>query len=324
MVTIFEQSHPMNTQLQTQIYPSQAAQMSISKDPPMQDLKGQPVYYPLYHLGPTNPPMMSNTFHPILLPMIKPNLGNMNGNNFQGGFMDGKTPIQRVQSLQKPKIKRKARLPKKNTRSGSCSNCRDETSPLWRKGLNDRDLCNKCGLYWGRHGFDRPATLQKSKRKHTSVNMYTKRKIGPKEVMFDARINFNQQFLVQKPPQNYIEPTEGDKTRFMDMMFGKEEDEVETDPSEQGTFVTEESPEEMIEKRSDVKNPNTYLDFDEQMFFMPQQAAWSSPTKVEPFTIQRKSDEFELLQRDEMFEGMSSLNSIQTMDKMELINQKSN
>jgi len=154
--------------------------------------------------------------------------------------------------------------------------------------------------------------------------MYTKRKIGPKEVMFDARINFNQQFLVQKPPQNYIEPTEGDKTRFMDMMFGKEEDEVETDPSEQGTFVTEESPEEMIEKRSDVKNPNTYLDFDEQMFFMPQQAAWSSPTKVEPFTIQRKPDEFELLQRDEMFEGMTTLNSIQTMDKMELINQKSN
>jgi len=322
MVTIFKQSHPMNSQLQTQIYPNHGAQMSIIKDPPMQDCKGkQPLYYPLYHPGLTNPPVMSNTFHPILLPMIKPSLGNLTG-NMHLGFMAGKTPIQRVATLQKPKIKRKARLPKKNPRSVSCSNCNDDTSPLWRKGSNDRVLCNKCGLYWGRHGFDRPATLEKSKRKANHDKMFTKRKIGPKEIMFDARIGFSQQFLVQKPPKNYSEPTEREGAKFMDLMFEKEELDEETDPIEQGTFVTEESPEEMIEKRSDIKNSGGYLDFDEHIFFMPQQGTqWNSPTKLEPFMIQaQKSDEFELLQRDGVFEGMS----MNPMDKMELINQQSN
>jgi hypothetical protein len=322
MVTNFVSEFlPMNNQLQTQIYPNRAGEMQIPTDPPMQDFKEkQQVYYPIYP-STFQSPVYTSSAYPMILPMLRPNLGNIQG-GVNMSFFANKTPIQRVPMLSKPKIKRKSRAPKKNPRSVSCGNCKAEESPLWRKGDGTRVLCNKCGLYWARHGFDRPITLERAKRRSAPDKFFPKRKIGPKESMFDARIDFNQQYLVQKPPATFVESTDNDKTRFMDLIFGKDDTDGENEVPDQGAFITEESTEELIQKRSDYKNPGpTYLDFDERIFFMSNQGVWNSPTKLEPFTIQSQekttSDEFELLQRDGMYEGMP-------LDKMELVNQQTN
>jgi len=300
--------------------------MQIPTDPPMQDFKEkQAVYYPIYPSAFQAPVFTSNVY-PMILPMLKPNLGNLQGGGNMS-FFATKTPIQRVPVLSKPKIKRKARAPKKNPRSVSCGNCKVDESPLWRKGDGLRVLCNKCGLYWARHGFDRPITLERAKRRSAPDKFFPKRKIGPKETMFDARIDFNQQYLVQKPPKTFVESTENDKVRFMDLIFGKDDTDSENETTEQGAFITEESPEELIQKRNEFKNSGqSFLDFDDRFFYMPNpQGVWNSPPKLEPFLIQTQektsSEEFELLQRDGVYDGM-------TLEKaepeMELVDQQSN
>jgi hypothetical protein len=309
----------MNNQLQTQIYPNHAGEMQIPTDPPMQEFKEkQPVYYPIYPSS-FNTPVYTSSAYPMILPMLKPNLGNLPG-GVNMSFFANKTPILRVPVLSKPKIKRKSRAPKKNPRSVSCGNCKVDESPLWRKGDGTKVLCNKCGLYWARHGFDRPITLERAKRRSTPDKFFPKRKIGPKETLFDARIDFNQQYLVQKPQKAFVESSENDKTRFMDLIFGKDDTDGENEAQEQGAFITEESTDELIQKRSDFKNPGpALLDFDDRIFYMGNQGAWNSPMKQEPFTIQEKAstDEFELLQRDGVYDGMS----LSSMDKMEVVYQ---
>jgi hypothetical protein len=34
----------------------------------------------------------------------------------------------------------------------SCTHCATTDTPLWRKGPGDKRLCNRCGVYWKRHG----------------------------------------------------------------------------------------------------------------------------------------------------------------------------
>ena len=41
-----------------------------------------------------------------------------------------------------------------------CTNCGTGTTSCWRKGLNDRQLCNKCGIYWKKHRVPRPPTAK--------------------------------------------------------------------------------------------------------------------------------------------------------------------
>jgi hypothetical protein len=55
-----------------------------------------------------------------------------------------------------------------NCRQQSCSNCHVDKTPLWRKGADGNTLCNKCGLYWSRHGKHRPIKLDRSTRKPPS------------------------------------------------------------------------------------------------------------------------------------------------------------
>ncbi|TIB00738.1 hypothetical protein E3P92_00226 [Wallemia ichthyophaga] len=42
----------------------------------------------------------------------------------------------------------------------TCSNCGTWNTPLWRRGLNDQNLCNACGLYEKNRNTPRPTTLQ--------------------------------------------------------------------------------------------------------------------------------------------------------------------
>mmetsp|Transcript_3323 Transcript_3323/g.4915 ORF Transcript_3323/g.4915 Transcript_3323/m.4915 type:complete len:121 (+) Transcript_3323:1202-1564(+) len=40
-----------------------------------------------------------------------------------------------------------------------CSNCSIKKTPLWRKGPHHELLCNRCGIYYKRHGEHRPLNL---------------------------------------------------------------------------------------------------------------------------------------------------------------------
>ena len=41
-----------------------------------------------------------------------------------------------------------------------CANCGVTSTPLWRRSVNDKTLCNACGLYYKLHNTDRPRTLR--------------------------------------------------------------------------------------------------------------------------------------------------------------------
>ncbi|KAJ1922300.1 hypothetical protein H4219_000162 [Mycoemilia scoparia] len=41
-----------------------------------------------------------------------------------------------------------------------CANCGVTQTPLWRRSINDKTLCNACGLYYKLHNTDRPRTLR--------------------------------------------------------------------------------------------------------------------------------------------------------------------
>ncbi len=49
--------------------------------------------------------------------------------------------------------------PKANAK---CANCGITKTPLWRRGEDGSTLCNKCGLYWSRHGEQRPLKLDRT------------------------------------------------------------------------------------------------------------------------------------------------------------------
>lgn len=42
----------------------------------------------------------------------------------------------------------------------SCANCGTSTTPLWRKDVDGRTICNACGLYYKLHNSHRPVTMR--------------------------------------------------------------------------------------------------------------------------------------------------------------------
>ena len=53
-----------------------------------------------------------------------------------------------------------------------CSNCETQNTPVWRKSLDDQDLCNACGLHLQAHGRPRPKSAGISpfkKRAHRHI-----------------------------------------------------------------------------------------------------------------------------------------------------------
>ena len=38
----------------------------------------------------------------------------------------------------------------------TCGNCGATSSPCWRRGKDEQQACNACGLYWHKHGVQRP------------------------------------------------------------------------------------------------------------------------------------------------------------------------
>ncbi|SCZ88686.1 BZ3500_MvSof-1268-A1-R1_Chr2-1g04571 [Microbotryum saponariae] len=56
-----------------------------------------------------------------------------------------------------------------------CLNCQTTNTPLWRRDVDGRPLCNACGLFRNLHGVDRPANL------NTGVIKKRNRARGPKD-----------------------------------------------------------------------------------------------------------------------------------------------
>lgn len=56
-----------------------------------------------------------------------------------------------------------------------CKNCGATSTPMWRRGINNKLLCNKCGLFYRRHNIDRPLvdSLVKFPIKSSSNNSST-------------------------------------------------------------------------------------------------------------------------------------------------------
>lgn len=43
----------------------------------------------------------------------------------------------------------------------SCTNCRTQTTTIWRRNIRGEMVCNACGLYFKLHGIDRPVTMRR-------------------------------------------------------------------------------------------------------------------------------------------------------------------
>ncbi|AOA64587.1 Transcriptional activator [Komagataella phaffii CBS 7435] len=81
----------------------------------------------------------------------------------------------------------------KETNNGipiSCSNCKTQTTPLWRRDPSGKPLCNACGLFLKLHGSVRPLSLktdvikkrQRDKNNETKVNGTGKPKPSAKSI----------------------------------------------------------------------------------------------------------------------------------------------
>lgn len=87
--------------------------------------------------------------------------------------------ISSPKSKDSPKKRKKPSIRTNKKRHVCCSNCAVQESPLWRKGAEGKVLCNKCGLYWSRHGENRPTNLERINRKKS---VSPKRKSSPVEL----------------------------------------------------------------------------------------------------------------------------------------------
>ncbi|OAD74449.1 GATA-type zinc finger transcription factor, partial [Phycomyces blakesleeanus NRRL 1555(-)] len=43
-----------------------------------------------------------------------------------------------------------------------CANCHTTTTPLWRRDMLGKTICNACGLYYKLHRVHRPATMMRT------------------------------------------------------------------------------------------------------------------------------------------------------------------
>ncbi|KNC52459.1 uncharacterized protein AMSG_08016 [Thecamonas trahens ATCC 50062] len=53
--------------------------------------------------------------------------------------------------------------------SQACLNCGVTKTPIWRKGLDNRVVCNACGLYFRNHGKSRPMDVIAGKRSRSAI-----------------------------------------------------------------------------------------------------------------------------------------------------------
>jgi hypothetical protein len=193
-------------------------------------------------------------FHPgtpFILPSIK-------GPIPQDLFGNMKTPIAKASGPPKEKPKRRVRISKRNPSMSLCANCNTDFSPLWRKGQDAKDLCNKCGLYWFRHGFNRPPTLERVKRTNLNGNSRNKpaaKKIGPREGVYETTVDFSDTF--QKQFRFYPQPEPTKDGKFLDLMFGKES-EPKNEPTLTNQFILEESEEDLTKRDPKVAQPSLW------------------------------------------------------------------
>lgn len=67
-----------------------------------------------------------------------------------------------------------------------CTNCRTQTTTIWRRNVRGEMVCNACGLYFKLHGIDRPLTMRRdtihTRRRRPKAqemkNMEVKNKMG--------------------------------------------------------------------------------------------------------------------------------------------------
>lgn len=221
-----------------------------------------------------NPPFPFINMNPgqMILPALNTTVPTMTNDFFQ------KAMISRPQ-LSKPKVKRRQRISKKNPRCVSCANCKVDKSPLWRKGDNGRVLCNKCGLYWSRHGHDRPNTLERARRRSISTEKKIEKrpKINPKETLFGFA-DFQQSFIFPKTNVKLKPEKVDEKNKFMDLMFGKEF-EISSE-LENGQFIVEEAEDELICKKRD-RSLSTSLFLNDMVFNLPHGNVPSNPSNIQ-------------------------------------------
>merc|ERR1712130_331698 len=96
------------------------------------------------------------------------------------------------QALQSSASK-KARNNHKKPAQG-CFNCHTFDTPLWRRDGHGNSVCNKCGLYWMRHGMHRPEvvktrTLGKRKKETEDTQSHKRSKSEERAALDEAHAN---------------------------------------------------------------------------------------------------------------------------------------
>ncbi|XP_022249933.1 GATA-binding factor 5-B-like [Limulus polyphemus] len=67
----------------------------------------------------------------------------------------------KMNGINRPLIKNQRRLSASRRVGLACSNCRTNTTSLWRRNSSGEPVCNACGLYYKLHGVNRPLAMKK-------------------------------------------------------------------------------------------------------------------------------------------------------------------
>ncbi|XP_076306845.1 uncharacterized protein LOC143223164 [Tachypleus tridentatus] len=67
----------------------------------------------------------------------------------------------KMNGINRPLIKNQRRLSASRRVGLACSNCRTNTTSLWRRNSLGEPVCNACGLYYKLHGVNRPLAMKK-------------------------------------------------------------------------------------------------------------------------------------------------------------------
>ncbi|KAI9027302.1 hypothetical protein CLU79DRAFT_741262 [Phycomyces nitens] len=105
-----------------------------------------------------------------------------------------------------------------------CANCHTTTTPLWRRDMLGKTICNACGLYYKLHRVHRPATMMRTvikrrKRCSSSTDKKADKDRGPMEPKPRKKRNSHLQ-----PRRTATSTTTNSAASAM--MIGRSEDEV--------------------------------------------------------------------------------------------------
>ena len=88
-----------------------------------------------------------------------------------------------------------------------CSNCKTTDTPVWRRDVAGRHVCNACGIYSRVHKQDRPiqkasdsARVSKSKRKLSDPTMSPGEYRYRQQIMFEMERRMKSNSMVLPPP----------------------------------------------------------------------------------------------------------------------------